>query len=65
VVLQTEVTDLTMRIWVGGGWHAGADALVQTSGSIASSAIPTGLEVTIQLRGRDNGILKIFLLGAV
>ena len=36
--------------------------------SVVSMVIPvlaTGLEVTIQLRGRDTGMLKIFLLGAV
>jgi len=26
--------------------------------------VPTGLEVTLQLQGRENSLLKIFLLGA-
>jgi general secretion pathway protein J len=65
VVLQTDVTALMMRLWVNGGWREGVDALIPAYGSTAISVIPTGLEVTIQLRGRDNGILKIFLLGAV
>ena len=33
--------------------------------SMVSPALATGLKVTIQLRGRDAGMLKIFLLGAV
>ena len=33
--------------------------------AMVSPPLATGLEVTIQLRGRDTGMLKIFLLGAV
>lgn len=65
VMLQSDVTAMTMRIWVNGGWSAGIDALTPAAGSTKSLPVPTGLEVTIQLRGRDTGMLKIFLLGAV
>jgi general secretion pathway protein J len=69
VVLQSDVTALTMRLWVSGGngWRTDLDVLTPPShaGSTASPPLPTGLEVTMQLRGRDTGMLKIFLLGAV
>ena len=64
VKLQSDVTAMTMRIWVSGGWRAGVGAQTPTAGSTANPA-PTGLEVTLQLRGRDTGMMKIFLLGAV
>ena len=56
VVLQSDVTALTMRLWANGGWHAGVNA--------PPSVVPTGLEVALQLRARDTRLLKIFLLGA-
>lgn len=65
VVLQSDVTDMAMRIWVNGSWRAEADAVITAAGSTASPPVPTGLEVTMRLRGRDTGMLKIFLLGAV
>jgi len=54
VVLQSDVTALTMRVWESSnlGWTA-------------NSTTPTGLEVTMRLRGREAGMQKIFLLGAV
>lgn len=65
VKLQSDVTAMAMRLWVSGGWRAGVDALTPVAGSTASPPLPTGLEVTLQLRGRDTGMQKIFLLGAV
>jgi general secretion pathway protein J len=69
VVLQSDVTALTMRLWVSGGngWRTDPGVLtpLPNAGSTASPPLPTGLEVTMQLRGRDTGMLKIFLLGAV
>lgn len=67
VVLKSDVTALTMRLWVSGGngWRTDLDVLTPAAGSTASPPLPTGLEVTMQLRGRDTGMLKIFLLGAV
>ena len=67
VVLKSDVTALTMRLWVSGGngWRTDLDVLTPVAGSTASPPLPTGLEVTMQLRGRDTGMLKIFLLGAV
>lgn len=69
VVLQSDVTALTMRLWVNGsnGWSSNLNA--QTTlpllGTPANSSDPTGLEVTMQVRGRATGMVKIFLLGAV
>lgn len=63
VVLQSDVTDMTIRLWINGGWRTKSDALITIGGPAANQ--PTGLEVSLQLRGRDGGMLKIFLLGAV
>ena len=67
VALQAEVTAMTMRLWFSGVWRSGVDALLPATpaGSNTSPLLPTGLEVTLRLRGRDTGLLKIFLLGAV
>lgn len=67
VALQPGVAALTMRLWVDGGWHAGIDTLppaVLASMNVSPSA-PTGLEVALQLQGREAKLLKVFLLGAV
>jgi len=66
VALQSEVTAMTMRLWLSNGWRSGKDALVpSTPAGSSSSLLPTGLEVTLRLRERDTGLLKIFLLGAM
>ena len=65
VTLQSDVAAMTMRLWINGGWRTEADAVITIGGSTATPSIPTGLEVTMQLRGRDTGLLKIFLLGAI
>jgi len=65
VTLQSDVAAMTMRLWINGGWRTEADAVITISGSTATPSVPTGLEVTMQLRGHDTGMLKIFLLGAV
>ncbi len=65
VTLQSDVAAMTMRLWINGGWRTEADAVITIGGSTANPSVPTGLEVTMQLRGHDTGMLKIFLLGAV
>jgi general secretion pathway protein J len=65
VTLQSDVAAMTIRLWINGGWRTEADAVITIGGSTATPSVPTGLEVTMQLRGRDTGLLKIFLLGAV
>lgn len=58
VVLQSDVSSMTIRSWDGTKWVVGTPA--------AGSAIPTtsGLEVALTLRDRPASLVKIFLLGA-
>ena len=69
VVLQSDVTAMTMRLWVNGsnGWSTNLDVQATSPllGTPANPSAPTGLEVTMQVRGRATGMVKIFLLGAV
>ena len=65
VMLQSDVAAMAMRLWINGGWRTEADAVITVGGTASTASVPTGLEVTMQLRGRDTGMLKIFLLGAV
>ena len=67
VVLQSDVAALKMRLWSGGSWHESADTQTPTVPADLNvfSIVPTGLEVALQLRGREGNLLKIFLLGAV
>lgn len=75
VALLSGVTAMTMRLWVSGGtgWRAGAEIAQLTAppepaqpGKIpGTSPLLAGLEVALQLQGREKSLLKIFLLGAV
>jgi len=71
VALQKDVASMTMRLWDGSAWRPtenGALPPVQSGAGPAAAAAPpalTGLEVALQLRGREAGMLKIFLLGAI
>ncbi|MEO7621706.1 MAG: prepilin-type N-terminal cleavage/methylation domain-containing protein [Gallionella sp.] len=71
VVLQSDVTAMTMRLWVNGsnGWSATSVQsplpLLGTPVNPSNPSQPTGLEVTIQVHGRATGMVKVFLLGAV
>ena len=66
VTLQSNVTALTMRLWTNKAWVTGISALTPAAGASAVPAVvPNGLEVTMKLHGRDAGMQKIFLLGAV
>jgi general secretion pathway protein J len=65
VILQSDVTDMAIRIWINGGWRTETDAKITVGGAAATPLVPTGLEVTMHLRGHDSGMVKIFLLGAV
>ena len=59
VLLQSDVAAVVVQSWFGGsnpGWRP------TTSGA---NAVPTGLQVALQLRGRPNNMTKVFLLGAV
>jgi general secretion pathway protein J len=70
VKLQTDVTVFQMRTWnndennwrvAGTDIAAGAIAIAKTGKDVPRK---TGLEVTMQLNGQQNPLLKIFLLGA-
>ena len=80
LVLQSDVTAMTVRLWQeNGGWRlaTGADQSVSPAapppvqlppGVIAplpASTTPSGLEVSLQVRGHSASMLKVFLVGAV
>ena len=78
VALQAGVTAMTMRLWISGGtgWRTDAEVAQLTAPPVSTAATPpgpttfkslplTGLEVTMQLQGSENSLLKTFLLGAV
>lgn len=75
VVLQSGVAAFDMRLWINGGWRTGEEALKLStasapilnppSGQATQLTLPNGLEIKIQLIGRDTNLLKIFLLGVV
>ena len=65
VALQSGVAALTMRLWINGGWNTGINAPPAPIGINMVSTAPAGLEVALQLQGRETSLLKIFLLGAV
>lgn len=72
VELQSNIASLDMRTWNNdeNTWRiAGSDIAPDTSVPVSthrSKSVPlkTGLEVSLQLRGREHPLLKIFLLGA-
>lgn len=69
VALQSGVAGMTVRIWLndGAGWRIpGVDVVSSAPDSSATTlAVPTGVEVTLQLDGRPGALVKIFLLGPV
>lgn len=72
VELQSNIVSLDMRTWNNdeNTWRvAGSDIAQAAPGQVIgpgtkSAPLKTGLEVSIQLRGREHPLLKIFLLGA-
>lgn len=70
VVLQTGLEAMTVRVWIndGAGWRTPGIDVVQTTVTTSSSNVgavtPTGMEVSLQPKGRA-AMTKIFLLGAV
>ena len=78
VALQSDVQNMSMRYWMSatsagsGGWRAAAG--VSTMGSAAAvpapllappTSTPTGMEVSMALRGQSVPMVKSFLLGAI
>jgi general secretion pathway protein J len=72
IQLQTDVTSLAMRTWTQGetGWRIdGTDIQnAATDGAAKNPAIKSaklaGLEVSMQVQGREAPMTKVFLLGA-
>lgn len=60
LVLQADVTGMTMRLWQQ---QQNAWRTPPGPGETGVPA-PTGLEVSLQLRGRSTSMLKVFLLGS-
>ena len=78
VALQSDVQNMTMRYWVPAtsgaiaGWRAAAGVSTAASSSAAPAPLlptatttPTGLEVSMTLRGQEVPMAKSFLLGAL
>jgi len=69
VALQSNVASMTVRTWLndGAGWRVpGVDVVSGASSNTAATlAVPTGIEVVVQLRDRPGALTKIFLLGPV
>jgi general secretion pathway protein J len=65
VALQTNVASMTMRYWAGNGPWATATASAQSGKGAANLNQATGLELELTQTGRDGGMSKVFLLGAV
>lgn len=70
VVLQSGVTSMTMRMWLGNGpWQTGAAP--PTAAAPAAPAQPInqnalrGLEVSLQTKASTEAMLKVFLVGPV
>jgi general secretion pathway protein J len=65
VTLQTNVAAMTMRYWAGNGPWATVTGGAQAAQGTAGLNQATGLELELTLTGRDGGMRKVFLLGAV
>ena len=68
VALQSGVNAITLRLWDGSGWQAAnlnAPMPAAPVSPTVNPVLPTGLEVALQLQGRNSSMLKIFMLGAV
>ena len=74
IALQSQVTGFEMRTWRSGenGWRTGGSELSNPSnptqpspGAPAKIGKLNGLEIALQLTGRELPVTKVFLLGAV
>jgi general secretion pathway protein J len=70
VPLQSGVAGMLVQAWFANtpGWRAmNAPPAGTTANTVnpANAAMPTGLQVALQLSGHDNSMTKIFLLGAL
>ncbi|WP_343730568.1 prepilin-type N-terminal cleavage/methylation domain-containing protein [Duganella sp.] len=70
VALQSGVQNMVMRFWMpgalianSGGWRTAVG--VSTAAATGGATLPTGLEVSMTLQGREIPLVKAFLLGAL
>ncbi len=66
VVLQADVAAMTMRLWMSDSlmWRNSDEVAPNADPSAPTAPVPLGLEVALQLSGRETGMRKVFLLGA-
>ena len=66
VVLQADVAAMTMRLWMSDSprWRNSDEVAPNADPSAPNAPVPQGLEVALQLNGRESGMSKVFLLGA-
>lgn len=66
VVLQADVAAMTMRLWMSDSprWRNSDEVAPNADPSASNAPVPLGLEVALQLNGRETGMSKVFLLGA-
>ena len=66
VVLQADVAAMTMRLWMSDSarWRNSDEVAPNADPSVSNAPVPLGLEVALQLKGRESGMSKVFLLGA-
>jgi general secretion pathway protein J len=70
VVLQSGVTSMAMRMWLGNGpWQTdaapSAEAKSPPPGQLSNPTALRGLEVTLQTKANVGPLLKVFLVGPV
>jgi len=66
VVLQDDIVSMQMRVWDKRGqvWLSATSAAPASADAVAASANWSGLEMALQLRGREGRVVKTFFLGA-
>lgn len=66
VLLQSDIAAMQMQLWGsdGQGWRPSAAANAGAQDPNVNANRWTGLQVALQLRGRDSTMVKTFLLGA-
>lgn len=66
VTLQTGVADMSVRLWENNAWRAPTNsAAAKPQGTLPGAGGIKGLEMSLQLLGQPNPLVKILLLGAV
>jgi general secretion pathway protein J len=66
VVLQADIAAMQIRVWDSStqDWKSADAVAASGAGSVSGPANWTGMEMALQLRGRDGRVVKTFFLGA-